>query len=173
MPEQHHRMMTRESMSETPHRYTPELAQEIEVAWQDRWEEEGTYHAPNPTGSLADPQAVVLWTSGVRMDVKMDTDKLSSLLRGGSGETFQMAFNGQGYVVVQPSESVSSRGSSSSSSGEAGARMAGVPAGAEAHVSGTSSQNKAPPSGRSCAPTWPFITSARRLASANPSPVPP
>jgi len=64
MPEQHHRMMTRESMSETPHRYTPELAQEIEVAWQDRWEEEGTYHAPNPTGSLADPQAVAELSGG-------------------------------------------------------------------------------------------------------------
>lgn len=67
--------------------------------------------------TFADPQAVVLWTSGVRMDVKMDTGGLGSLLRGGSGETFQMAFGGQGYVVVQPSESVSSRGSSSSSSG--------------------------------------------------------
>ena len=56
--------MTRESMSETPHRYTPELALEIEIAWQDRWEEEGTYHAPNPTGSLADPEAVAALSGG-------------------------------------------------------------------------------------------------------------
>ncbi|SCX49706.1 leucyl-tRNA synthetase [Klenkia marina] len=43
-------------MSETvpPHRYTPELAQQIELAWQDRWEAEGTFHTPNPTGSLAE-----------------------------------------------------------------------------------------------------------------------
>jgi leucyl-tRNA synthetase len=45
-------------MSETPHRYTAELAGRIEVAWQDRWEERGTFHAPNPAGPWADPQAV-------------------------------------------------------------------------------------------------------------------
>ncbi|NEK60327.1 leucine--tRNA ligase [Geodermatophilus sabuli] len=37
-----------------PHRYTPELAQSIELAWQDRWEAEGTFHTPNPTGRLSD-----------------------------------------------------------------------------------------------------------------------
>ncbi len=51
-------------MSETPHRYTAALADQIELAWQDRWEEEGTFHAPNPTGSLADPQAVATFSGG-------------------------------------------------------------------------------------------------------------
>ncbi|MEP7020437.1 MAG: leucine--tRNA ligase [Pseudonocardiales bacterium] len=37
-----------------PHRYTAELADVIEVTWQDRWEQEGTFHAPNPTGELAE-----------------------------------------------------------------------------------------------------------------------
>ncbi|MEQ1785471.1 MAG: leucine--tRNA ligase [Acidimicrobiales bacterium] len=37
-----------------PHRYTAALATEIEVSWQDRWEAEGTFLAPNPTGPLAD-----------------------------------------------------------------------------------------------------------------------
>jgi leucyl-tRNA synthetase len=37
-----------------PFRYTAELANEIERRWQDRWEQEGTYHAPNPVGDLAD-----------------------------------------------------------------------------------------------------------------------
>ena len=37
----------------TSHRYTAELANEIERAWQDRWEEQGTFHAANPTGDLA------------------------------------------------------------------------------------------------------------------------
>ncbi|PZS31175.1 MAG: leucine--tRNA ligase [Pseudonocardiales bacterium] len=37
-----------------PHRYTAELADVIEVTWQDRWEHEGTFHAPNPTGELAE-----------------------------------------------------------------------------------------------------------------------
>ncbi|HZH22381.1 MAG TPA: leucine--tRNA ligase [Geodermatophilus sp.] len=36
-----------------PHRYTPALAQQIELAWQDRWEAEGTFHTPNPTGRLS------------------------------------------------------------------------------------------------------------------------
>src|SRR5262245_8579448 len=35
-----------------PHRYTAELAGQIETAWQDRWEREGTFQAPNPVGDL-------------------------------------------------------------------------------------------------------------------------
>lgn len=45
-------------MSETPHRYTAALAQQIELAWQDRWEQEGTFHAPNPAGPWAEPDKV-------------------------------------------------------------------------------------------------------------------
>lgn len=56
--------------------------------------------------TFADAQAVVMWTSGVNMDIRVDTGGLKSLVRGGTGETFQMAFNGQGYVLVQPSEGV-------------------------------------------------------------------
>jgi leucyl-tRNA synthetase len=37
-----------------PHRYTPALAQQIELAWEDRWEREGTFHTPNPVGRLAE-----------------------------------------------------------------------------------------------------------------------
>ncbi len=37
-----------------PHRYDARLAGEIEVAWQQRWEDEGTFHAPNPVGALSD-----------------------------------------------------------------------------------------------------------------------
>lgn len=60
--------------------------------------------ASSPT--FADSQAVVLWTSGVTMDIRVDTGGLMSMVRGGSGETFQMAFGGQGYVLVQPSETI-------------------------------------------------------------------
>ena len=56
--------------------------------------------------TFADAQAVVLWTAGVSMDIRVDTGGLKSMLRGGSGELIQMAFGGQGYVLVQPSESV-------------------------------------------------------------------
>ncbi|MDP9832578.1 leucine--tRNA ligase [Trueperella abortisuis] len=37
----------------TPYRYTAELAGEIEKKWQDRWEREETFTAPNPVGPLA------------------------------------------------------------------------------------------------------------------------
>jgi leucyl-tRNA synthetase len=43
---------------ETPHRYTAALAAEIEARWQDRWEREGTFEAPNPSGPLGDPDRV-------------------------------------------------------------------------------------------------------------------
>jgi len=35
------------------HRYSAALAQELEAAWQDRWEQEGTFHTPNPVGELS------------------------------------------------------------------------------------------------------------------------
>ncbi|AEB46447.1 MULTISPECIES: leucine--tRNA ligase [Micromonospora] len=38
-----------------PFRYTATLADEIERRWQDVWERDGTFHAPNPSGPLADP----------------------------------------------------------------------------------------------------------------------
>ena len=37
-----------------PFRYTARLANDIELSWQDRWQRDGTFHAPNPTGELAD-----------------------------------------------------------------------------------------------------------------------
>ena len=41
--------------SETPaYRYDATLAEAIETAWQDRWEAEGTFEAPNPAGSLSE-----------------------------------------------------------------------------------------------------------------------
>ncbi|PWW61931.1 leucine--tRNA ligase [Actinokineospora spheciospongiae] len=36
------------------HRYTAELAGRIEQRWQEYWEANGTYHAPNPVGPLSD-----------------------------------------------------------------------------------------------------------------------
>jgi uncharacterized protein (AIM24 family) len=73
--------------------------------------------------TFADAQAVVLWTSGVSMDVRVDTGGLKSMIRGGTGELVQMAFGGQGFVVVQPSEGVMQGGhqaAQQSSSGSGG-----------------------------------------------------
>ncbi|MEV1287968.1 leucine--tRNA ligase [Micromonospora sp. NPDC049679] len=47
---------TAETTADIPRfRYTAALAGEIESRWQERWAERGTFHAPNPTGPLADP----------------------------------------------------------------------------------------------------------------------
>lgn len=70
--------------------------------------------------TFADAQAVVLWTSGVSMDVRVDTGGLKSMIRGGSGELVQMAFGGQGYVLVQPSEGVVTGGHQAGGSGGGG-----------------------------------------------------
>jgi uncharacterized protein (AIM24 family) len=59
--------------------------------------------------TFADPQAVVMWTSGVNMSIKSDVS-MKTLIGKTSGETFQMGFSGNGWVMVQPSEGVA-RGS--------------------------------------------------------------
>ncbi len=45
-------------MSDRPdvpaHRYDGRVAEEIETRWQARWDADGTYYAPNPTGPLAE-----------------------------------------------------------------------------------------------------------------------
>ena len=48
---------------------------------------------------------------------KDTTGGLKSMARGGSGETFQMGFGGEGFVLVQPSEGSALGGAASSSSG--------------------------------------------------------
>nr|MBA2391003.1 leucine--tRNA ligase [Geodermatophilaceae bacterium] len=37
-----------------PYRYTAAMAEQIELAWQDRWETDGTFHTPNPVGALSE-----------------------------------------------------------------------------------------------------------------------
>ena len=73
--------------------------------------------------TFADAQAVVLWTAGVRMDLRVDTGGFTSMVRGGTGETFQMAFGGQGYVLVQPSENVTDGAGGSASGSSGGGRL--------------------------------------------------
>lgn len=42
------------SPDEPRFRYTPALAEQIELRWQDRWAEQGTFWAANPSGPLTD-----------------------------------------------------------------------------------------------------------------------
>ena len=53
--------------------------------------------------TFADPQAAITWASSVQTGIKTDI-KLKNLIGRGSGETVQMSFSGQGWVLVQPSE---------------------------------------------------------------------
>ncbi len=53
--------------------------------------------------TYVDVQACVAWSSHLVPDV-VSSMKMKSMLRGGSGEAFQYAFHGPGFVVVQPSE---------------------------------------------------------------------
>ena len=53
--------------------------------------------------TFADAQAAITWSSGVTTSMKTDF-KMKNLIGRGSGETIQMAFSGQGWVLVQPSE---------------------------------------------------------------------
>jgi uncharacterized protein (AIM24 family) len=53
--------------------------------------------------TFADPQAAITWASSLQTSIKTDI-KMKNLIGRGSGESIQMAFNGQGWVLVQPSE---------------------------------------------------------------------
>lgn len=53
--------------------------------------------------TFVDPQAAICWSSNLQPGIKNDF-KMGSLIGRGSGESFQLAFHGPGFVVVQPSE---------------------------------------------------------------------
>src|SRR5215203_6511743 len=53
--------------------------------------------------TFADPQAAITWASSLQTSIKTDI-KLKNFIGRGSGESVQMQFNGQGWVLVQPSE---------------------------------------------------------------------
>lgn len=52
---------------------------------------------------VTDPNATVMWTGNVEPEFKTDF-QLKTFFGRGSGESLQMKFTGQGYVVVQPYE---------------------------------------------------------------------
>jgi uncharacterized protein (AIM24 family) len=66
--------------------------------------------------TFADAQAAITWSSGVSTGIRTDF-KMKNLIGRGSGESVQMAFSGQGWVLVQPSEGRVEATPSSSSSG--------------------------------------------------------
>ncbi|MFJ5707818.1 leucine--tRNA ligase [Streptomyces sp. NPDC093105] len=52
-----------------PHRYTAAMAADIEARWQDVWDAEGTYEAPNPSGDLAGDPAIAARPKKFIMDM--------------------------------------------------------------------------------------------------------
>ena len=54
---------------------------------------------------FTDPNATVAWSGSLSPDFKTDVN-LKTLFGRGSGESVQMAFRGEGFVVVQPYEEV-------------------------------------------------------------------
>jgi uncharacterized protein (AIM24 family) len=53
--------------------------------------------------TYVDVQACVGWSANLVPQV-VSSMNVRSMLRGGSGEAFQYAFHGQGFVIVQPDE---------------------------------------------------------------------
>lgn len=54
---------------------------------------------------FTDPNATIAWSANLTPDFKTDIS-LKTFLGRGSGESFQMRFEGDGFVVVQPYEEV-------------------------------------------------------------------
>jgi uncharacterized protein (AIM24 family) len=61
--------------------------------------------------TFCDPQAAIVWSQGVKSAVKTDAS-LKSFVGMGSGESVQVAFSGEGWVLVQPSEGQGDRAAS-------------------------------------------------------------
>jgi uncharacterized protein (AIM24 family) len=53
--------------------------------------------------TFSDPQAAIAWSGTVKTSLKTDV-QARSLIGLGSGESLQLGFSGQGWVLVQPSE---------------------------------------------------------------------
>jgi uncharacterized protein (AIM24 family) len=53
--------------------------------------------------TFADPAAAIAWSGGVTTNLKSDV-QAKTLIGLGSGESFQLGFSGQGWVLIQPSE---------------------------------------------------------------------
>ncbi len=53
--------------------------------------------------TFADPDSAIAWSGSVRTGIKSDVS-FKTFLGKGSGETFQISFEGPGWVLIQPSE---------------------------------------------------------------------
>ncbi len=80
---------------------------------------------------FADPNATVAWSQGLNPRVHVDANlsSLKGIFGSTHGEIFQLAFEGQGFVVIQPSEEApktSLQDPSSGGGGGAGGILGGI-----------------------------------------------
>lgn len=81
--------------------------------------------------TFTDPNATIAWSASLNPTVHMDANlgSLKGLLGSRHGELFQLAFQGEGFVVVQPSEvapTTSLQDPRSGGSGSAGGILGGI-----------------------------------------------
>jgi uncharacterized protein (AIM24 family) len=74
--------------------------------------------------TFADAQAAITWSEGVTTSLKTDF-KMKSLIGKSSGESVQMAFQGTGWVLIQPSEGQVTAGPTNGSGGALGNLLGG------------------------------------------------
>ncbi len=75
--------------------------------------------------TYADPQAAITWSEGVSSSVKTDVN-LKTFIGKGSGESIQLSFSGQGWLLIQPSEGrVAPAGGSGGAAGALGNLLGG------------------------------------------------
>jgi uncharacterized protein (AIM24 family) len=74
--------------------------------------------------TFADAQAAITWSEGVTTALKTDF-KMKSLIGKSSGETVQMAFQGTGWVLIQPSEGQVTAGPTNGGGGALGNLLGG------------------------------------------------
>ena len=77
--------------------------------------------------TFCDPQAAITWSSNLQAHVKADVN-MKSLIGRGSGESLQIGFVGDGWVLVQPSEGavVAQSAGNGGSTGPAGGLLGGL-----------------------------------------------
>jgi uncharacterized protein (AIM24 family) len=71
---------------------------------------------PSEAPTYADPQAAIAWSGGLQTTFKTDV-QARTFIGLGSGESVQMGFQGDGWVLVQPSEGHPAAASSSGGGG--------------------------------------------------------
>jgi uncharacterized protein (AIM24 family) len=71
---------------------------------------------PSEVQTFADPQSAIAWSGSLETTFKGDF-QARTFIGLGSGESVQMGFRGEGWVLVQPSEGHQASGSSGGGGG--------------------------------------------------------